>query len=449
MHAGVDLSTTAARCVLLDADLNVLAVGRQPHTSIAEKLQQRADRWVGSVEAAIRDAATIAGTRPDQITSVGVATQGIASVMVDDAGRELAAAEGWLSAGDVPTGTLSIETIDSWYRRSGRRISPVALAGRLLTDPDPADGRWSLAGDLVVHQLTGQWVLDPCLAATTGLLDQCARDWSGSLLDEVGVDRTALSRIEPSGAVAGRARGAMAGRLGLSPDAVVASPTQDQRAAVLIADPAEDSVTVTFGTAVAIVRRADDCTSRLPAQVPMTPGLRPGTWWYEGVVPAAGVTFDWCADLMGISTADWLDLAAEIDVGAAGVVCEPWFGGRGSAGWDPGATGALRGLQLGATRSDVARAVVDAVCAEIACDVEAIGASCDVRIVGRATVHPVIAETLATVLGRPVTRVIVDEPTAHGAALLGAQASGHLASAHDSSLALLRSDVVEPVRSAR
>lgn len=450
VHAGIDLSTTTARCVVLDAELNFIAVGRHPHTSIADKLHQRADRWASSVELAIREAAAAAEVELDQIASIGIATQGVASVMVDDAGEELTPTQGWLSVGHEPTPMLEPETMDSWYRRSGRRLSPSSLAGRLMCDRSRTGRRWVLAGDLIAHQLTGLWRVDPCLAATTGMIDQCARDWSDSILGELGVDRDSLSRVTPSGTVAGQARGAMAVRLGLSPDAFVASPTQDQRAAVLVADPAETSLTVTFGTAVAIVRRADDCTSRLSAQVPLTPGLRSDTWWHEGVVPAAGATFDWCAELMGLpSTAAWLDLAADVDVGAAEAVCEPWFGGRGSAGWDPSATGAFRGLQLGASRSVVARAVVDAVCEEIARNVELLGAPSEVRIVGPATAHPVVAQTVATILGRQVTRVIVDEPTAYGAALIGAQATGHIKSAHASSLAALRTDAVEPRGSRR
>lgn len=440
--AGIDLSTTTARCVLLDAGLNMLCVARVPHTSLASKLEQRGERWVSSVEAAIREAAELADVGLDRIAAVGIATQGVASVMVDDS--EVAAAQSWLSAGDDSSPDFRAETVDSWYVKSGRHLSPSCLAGRLLRTGAELDQRWALAGDLLAHELTGAWKLDPCLAATTGLLDQCTRDWSAELLDSVNVARGSLSQIVPAGTAAGTARGAMAMRLGLSPDAVVASPTQDQRAAVLIADPAEASLTVTFGTAVAIVRRAHSCESRLPGQIPLTPGLRPDTWWHEGVVPAAGATLDWWAALLGLTTtAALLDLASQVHVGAAEAICEPWFGGRGTTGWDSNATGGLRQLQLGAGRSDVARAVVDAVCTEIARNVESLGTASDVRIIGRATSHPVIAETLATMLGAPVIRVLAEEPTAYGAALLGAQASGHVASAHAASLAGLRTETIE------
>ncbi len=420
MHAGIDLSTTTARCVLLDTELNVIAVGRHRHTGLADKLRQHADRWISSVQHAVDESAAAAGVGVDRIISVGVATQGVASVLVDDTGMDLDAAQGWLSAGDEPTPELSAATIESWYERSGRRISLASLAARLLRNNGATSGRWALAGDLIAHRLTGQWSIDPCLAATSGLLDQCTGDWSASLMAEAGIDRASLSRIGPPGTVAGHARGALAVRLGLSPETPVAFPTQDQRAAVLVADPDERSVTVTFGTAVAIVRRAGDCSARLSASIPLTPGLQPDTWWHEGVVPAAGITFDWCAELMGLpTTGAWLDLAGEIEVGAAGAVCEPWFGGRGSAGWDSAATGALKALQLGTSRSEVARAVVDGVCEEIVRNVELLGPSSDVRIVGRAAAHPVLARTIATLLSRPVTRVISDEPTGYGAALLG------------------------------
>ena len=444
VFAGIDLSTTTARCVIVDASLRVRGVARFAHTDMGAGLRQSARAWVDSVESAIRGAVSQVGIRPDQIVGVGIATQGVASVMVDENGNEIGETRGWLSASGGSGSALHTDVLDSWYRRSGRRISAESLAGRLLVG-DATPARWSLAGDLIAHELSGEWAIDRCLAATTGLLDQCSGDWSDELLDEVGASRRSLSRVVPSGVAIGRAVGSMAQRLGLSPEATVASPTQDQRAAVLVADPDETALTVTFGTAVAIVRRADGCHSRSAEQVPLTPGLVPASWWHEGVVPAVGATFDWCAGLMGLpDTAAWLDLAAEVEVGASTSVCEPWFGGRGSAAWDSAATGALVGLELGSTRADVARAVVDGVCREIADNAELLEPADEVRIVGRAAAHPTVVGTLAVVLGRPVTRVCADEPTAFGAALLGATGAGHVESAHAAARQALRTETVDP-----
>lgn len=445
VHLGIDLSTTTARCVVLDAELRVVASGRCTHTSITHKLRQSADHWKSSVESAMRDAISAAGLEFGDVVSVGIATQGVTAMFVGETAEETMPSRGWLDAGEDPHLILSPEMIEGWYQRSGRVLTSGSLAARLLEDASLVRGRWALAGDLITHQLTGNWSVDSCLAATTGLLDQSSRQWSEDLLETVGLNPASLSTVTPSGLAAGNALGEMAVRLGLQPDAVIASPTQDQRAAVLVADPDETATTVTFGTAAAVVQRAPAGDSRLSAQVPVTPGLLPETWWYEGVVLSAGATFDWFAALMGCpTTAAWFDIANELQVGSAGIICDPWFGGRGSASWDFHATAALRGLQLGASRAEVARAVVDSVCWEIVRNMSHFDRVTDVRMIGRATTHPVVARTIATMLDRCVTRVICEEPTAFGAALLGAQASGHIDSAHNSSRLAWQAETIEP-----
>ena len=75
-----------------------------------------------------------------------------------------------------------------------------------------------------------------------------------SYLEAFGLRRELLPNLSWSGAAAGTVLPAVAERLGLRPDTVVAVGGQDQKSAALGAGIAEHTATVSLGTASAIVQ---------------------------------------------------------------------------------------------------------------------------------------------------------------------------------------------------
>jgi rhamnulokinase len=57
--------------------------------------------------------------------------------------------------------------------------------------------------DLLAYMLTGEVGSELTVASTTGLMDVCTRQWSGELLDRVGVPRALFPPIQPPGATRG------------------------------------------------------------------------------------------------------------------------------------------------------------------------------------------------------------------------------------------------------
>ena len=118
------------------------------------------------------------------------------------------------------------------------------------------------------------------------------------------------------------------------------------------------------------------------------------------------------------------ELDAELRRGRDGVVCVPALQGLGTPSWDAGARGALLGADLGTTRADLARAVVDGVLHQVADALDAIGAPAVLRLDGGLARSDWIVQRLADLTGVRVERTARPDATALGAAMLAGLAAG-------------------------
>jgi glycerol kinase len=153
------------------------------------------------------------------------------------------------------------------------------------------------------------------------------------------------------------------------------------------------------------------------------------TYAYEGAIFVTGAAVQWLRDGL-----DVIERSADVDALAAtvadsgGVVVVPAFTGLGSPWWDPYARGTILGITRGTSRAHLARAVLDAMAFQTR-DV--------VETMERATQRPVTAlradggaatdlvlQLQADQLGIPVSRPVVADTTALGAAYLAGLAEG-------------------------
>lgn len=427
VHVGIDLSTTSVRCVALDSNLRALASSAARHDDLGTRAFQDSGDWIKALQSAFDATLQQAGRSPRSVQSIGLATQGVTALAVDAEGVAVRPPMSWSSTAPEPTPDgLDLE---EWQERSGRRLLPPFLAWRLMVDPPLNSGeRWALAGDYLGYHLTGQWSVGPCLASTTGLIDPQTRDWSDELLERTGVSKAQLSTVKVPIHSPAPARGGLARHLGIRPSATVSHATQDQRAAVLVADPDGQACTIAVGSAGAVVSETQDLSDR-PAHIPVTPALNPATWNYEGVVLAAGLALDWGARIMGSTTIhEFLEAANSIAPGTSHVRFEGGLNGTGSPEWDAYSTGSIINLTLATEPAHIGRAVVDWLSGELAKNVETLAdPSSTIRLVGKVANHPAVSQSIAASIDRPVEVVGTMEPTVIGAALIGATAAGHFA----------------------
>jgi glycerol kinase len=312
-------------------------------------------------------------------------------------------AEWLLTEGGVPvTPDLALGTVDSWVL-------------------------WNLTGGVD----GGVFATEPSNASRTMLFDLRTLAWSEELLDLFGVPASALAEVRPS---SGRF-GLTAAGGGLPAGIPVSGIAGDQQAALFGQACLEPGmVKNTYGTGSFVLMHAGDTCPEPVDGLLTTVGwtLADGTRAYalEGAIFVTGAAVQWLRDGLGV-----IEHAGEIEALAAsvpdsgGVVVVPAFTGLGSPWWDPYARGAVLGITRGTTRAHLARAVLESIALQTRDVVRSMSAASGHPITalkadGGASANDVLLELQANHLGVPVSRPVVQETTAMGAAYLAGLAEG-------------------------
>jgi xylulokinase len=226
----------------------------------------------------------------------------------------------------------------------------------------------------------------------------------------------------------------------------------DQQAAALgVGVIAPGTVSVVLGTSGVVLASlpayAHDASARVHAFCHATPGL----WEAMGVMLNAAGALQWFHDAVapGATFDDLTAEAAECQAGADGAFFLPYLQGERTPHADPLATASFSGLTLRHGRGVLTRAVLEGVAYGLRDSLELLRELGVDPTMGRASGGGARSrlwlEIVASVLGLPLERCVVDEGSAFGAALLAGVADGTFASAQDAVAACVRvRETVEP-----
>jgi glycerol kinase len=304
---------------------------------------------------------------------------------------------------DAENGTAVFGTVDSWLI-------------------------WNLTGGTD----GGSHVTDVTNASRTMLMNLETLEWDEELLALFGVPRSMLPEIRPSSEpdAYGEVRGAvdiagvpLTGDLG------------DQHAAMVgqvCLDAGQAKNTYGTGnfmlqnTGEEIVRSEHGLLTTLCYQF----GDAPAAYALEGSIAVTGSAVQWLRDQLGIIAAsgDVESLAAQVD-DSGGVYFVPAFSGLFAPYWRSDARGAIVGLSRFNTSGHIARATLEAICYQSRDVADAMsqdsGVELDVlKVDGGVTANDLCMQLQADILGVPVSRPVVAETTALGAAYAAGLAVG-------------------------
>ncbi len=295
---------------------------------------------------------------------------------------------------------------------------------------------WNLTGgtDGGVH------VTDPTNASRTMLMDLETLDWDEELLSFFGVPREMLPRILPSSNPDAygmtRRRGPLGGETPLSGD------LGDQQAATVgqvCFDPGEAKNTYGTGNFLLLNTGGEPVRSEhgLLTTVGYRFGAEPPVYALEGSIAVTGSAVQWLRDQLGIisGAAQSEALARQVDDNG-GVYFVPAFSGLFAPYWRSDARGVIVGLSRYNTNAHIARAALEAICYQTRDIVEAMqrdsGVTLDVlRVDGGVTANNLCMQLQADILGVPVSKPVVAETTALGAAYAAGLAVGFWRSTED------------------
>jgi glycerol kinase len=288
---------------------------------------------------------------------------------------------------------------------------------------------WNLTGgtDGGVH------VTDPTNASRTMLMDLETLSWDDQLLSFFGIPRSMLPEIKPSSAPGGygttRPNGPLGGEVPLT------AALGDQQAATVgqvCFSPGEAKNT--YGTGNFLLLNTGEELVRSKAGMLTTVcyqfGDRPPVYALEGSIAVTGSAVQWLRDQLGIisGAAQSEALARQVDDNG-GVYFVPAFSGLFAPYWRSDARGAIVGLSRYNTNAHLARATLESICYQSRDVVEAMredsGVSLDVlKVDGGVTANELCMQLQADILGVPVSRPVVAETTALGAAYAAGLAVG-------------------------
>lgn len=303
-----------------------------------------------------------------------------------------------------------------------------AQSGDLLFGTPDTWVLWNLTGGPV----GGVHATDVTNASRTMLMDLATLDWDDELLDLFGVPREMLPTIEASSddVAFGTVR-AGAGAMQVPITGVLG----DQQAATVgqvCFSPGEAKNTYGTGNFLLLNTGLEPTRSEHGLLTTVAYQMRGERAAYalEGSIAVTGSAVQWLRDQLGIikDASEVESLAASVE-DTGGVTFVPAFSGLFAPYWRSDARGIIAGLSRFNTRAHIARATLEAICYQSRDVVEAMhadsGVALDVlKVDGGVTANALAMQLQADILGVPVSKPVVAETTALGAAYAAGLAVG-------------------------
>jgi glycerol kinase len=450
----IDQGTTSTRFMVFDHGGRVIARHHLAH----EQLLPRSG-WVEHdpvqiwqhTDTVIHEALHEHGLRPADLAAIGIANQRETTVVwnrrtglpyynaivwqdtrTDRMSAELDAGE----AGRVIRHKTGLPP--ATYFSGGKLAWVLSHVDGVREAAERGDALFGTIDTWLLWQLTGAThggvhVTDVTNASRTMLMNLETLDWDDELLALFGVPRQMLPRIRPSSAPNLYGHTAVVGPSGSS--VPLSAALGDQQAAMIgqVCLSAGDAKN-TYGTGNflllntghQLVRSSNGLLTTVCYQF----GDQPPTYALEGSIAVTGSAVQWLRDQLGIieNAADIEALAAQVQ-DSDGAYFVPAFSGLFAPHWRSDARGAIVGLTRYHRKAHIARATLEAICYQSREVADAMHKDSGVRLEvfkvdGGVTTNSLCMQIQANILGVPVSRPVVAETTALGAAYAAGLAVG-------------------------
>jgi glycerol kinase len=450
----LDQGTSSSRAILFDVEGSVLGSANQEFKQIypqAGWVEHDPEEIWSSQLAAAQAALSAAKIPASEIAAIGITNQRETTILWEKgSGRPIHNAIVWQCRRTAPLcEELKRSGFDRTIQEKTGLVTDAYFSGTKvcwLLDNVPGARARAERGELLfgtvdswlIYKLTGgsAHVTDPSNASRTLLYNIHTLDWDEQILTRLGVSRSLLPVVRASSEVCGESAPALFGR-----PIPIAGNAGDQQAALfgqacfhagmakntygtgcfLLMNTGTEAVPSRCGLLTTIASQVNGCTK----------------YALEGSVFVAGAAIQWLRDgLQIISSAAESERLARAVPSSDGVYVVPAFVGLGAPYWDMYARGTIVGITRGTTRQHIARATLESLAYQSRDVLEVMEkesgiALQELRVDGGATSNDLLMQIQADILGKPVSRPVVTETTALGAAYLAGLAAGVWRSADD------------------
>ncbi|MFG6191340.1 glycerol kinase GlpK [Nonomuraea sp. JJY05] len=400
------IQTTIQRAGLHAKDLAALGVTNQRETTVV---------WNRRTGRPYYNAIVWQDTRTDRIAAA-LERDGRGDVIRDRTGLR---PEAYFSGGKI-----------QWILENVEGVREDAERGEAVFGNTDTWTLWNLTGGVK----GGVHITDVTNASRTMLMDLETLDWDDELLSFFGIPRRMLPEIRPSADPAMYGTTLPYGPVG--GEVPISAILGDQQAATVgqvCFAPGEAKNT--YGTGNFLLLNTGNDPVRSRSGLLTTPaykfGDQPAVFALEGSIAVTGSAVQWLRDQMHVITsAEQSEALARQVEDAGGMYFVPAFSGLFAPYWRADARGVIVGLSRYNTDAHLARAALEAICFQSRDVVEAMqqdsGVVLDVlKVDGGVTSNDLCMQLQSDILGVPVSRPVVSETTALGAAYAAGLASGY------------------------
>jgi xylulokinase len=350
---GLDIGTTATKCVLLSEDGSFIDLAEKnyelsyPREGWVE--QNPHDWWDAAVET-VRCVVS-RNVLHGRVAALSLSAQGGALVLLDKRFKPVYNAVSWLDSRAKETAELLTERITpgelyrtgGWPIVSGLNFPTIFWFREKRQDIFQKARFFASTVDYMNRRLTGRFSIDHSNLALTMFLDLTRRDWSEKALGIVELGRDRFAEVVPSGKIVGRLTAEAAAVFGLSEDVLVVSGAHDQYCANIGAGAVKvGDCILSAGTAWVLLATCDrlyfkeESLSGQGITRAVFPGLHPleGKYGLMTSVPFGGNSLKWFGDAMRPNTGyDRLNReASEVEPGCGGLIFIPILSSRSGKG---------------------------------------------------------------------------------------------------------------------
>jgi glycerol kinase len=396
-HTGAVIETGLRQAGLRAADLAAVGITNQRETSVV---------WDRSTGQPCYNAIVWQDTRTDRIASA-LERGGEGEIIRIKAGLPPAT---YFSGGKI-----------QWILENVDGVREAAEAGEAIFGTIDSWLLWNLTGGVN----GGVHVTDPTNASRTMLMDLETLSWDDELLSLFGVPRAMLPEIRPSSTPALYGQTRKTGPFGA--EVALSGDLGDQQAATVgqvcfgVGEAKNTYGTGNFlllNTGTELVRSSRGLLTTVCYKL----GDDAPVYALEGSIAVTGSAVQWLRDQLGIisDAAESESLARQV-TDNGGMYFVPAFSGLFAPHWRSDARGVIVGLSRYNTSAHLARATLESICYQTKDVVVAMqadsGVNLDVlRVDGGVTANELAMQLQSDILGVPVSRPVVAETTALGAA---------------------------------
>ena len=442
----LDQGTTSSRAILFDDQQNIVSVQQREFQQIYPR-----EGWVehdpmeiySSQAGVMSEVVARSGVNPRDIAAIGITNQRETTILWErDTGRPIYNAIVWQCRRTAPLvdELVKIPGMDEYIRQATGLVPDAYASGtKIKWILDHVEGARERArrGEILfgtvdtwlVWKLTGGnvHVTDRTNASRTMIYNIQTLDWDDKLLEALDIPRAMLPRVADSSEIYGytSVHGAMVPLAGIA---------GDQQAALFgqgCFSPGDTKNTYGTGCFLLMNTGQQLCRSQNGLVSTIAVSLH-GEVQYalEGSVFVGGAVIQWVRDeLRFFSESCDAEYYAQKVPDNGGVYLVPAFTGLGAPHWDMYARGTIVGITRGTRREHIIRAAQESIAYQSADLMLALEKDTgitiqDLKVDGGASRDRFLMQFQADILNKKVSRPVIRETTALGAAYLAGLATG-------------------------